>query len=420
MTGTEYHHLRAIYRERIQQHLPNQRVDTLIEAPEKSDHGDIDFVVSYDEHQPLDFIALANAVGAYGVICADTQHTCYLACLRDGTRSSSPTIVFKPANKKIYSEATDGASSAILCSQIDVHFVPAQRFDWHMFMYSYGGMTGVLGRMVRQAGFRLSDIGLSLRLQALDDAKAVPFDVRLAESAGMLFLSNDPYKVMEFLGLSQEMYGKGFKNRDELYRWLGSCKLMSKRLLDDDQNNSRHRRQSARPIFFDFFESWLPTHIATQQQEQSEWYAVFDANSRLTRQELRELNEKRASDAFHKHVELQALNDALVLQVRNQIAEHLLKPVVSRASGFADGKRRTEVIRAMRRWVSVQGEQISILSAPQSDDNSQLHRLVTSDGVSLLNPDLVERWMFEHWSEVRRRERKGADPDTTADVLDIP
>lgn len=64
MSTETYAHLRHVYKERLLAYFPQVQLDTLIEAPDKHDHGDIDFVLANDGQ--IDFFDLASHLGARG------------------------------------------------------------------------------------------------------------------------------------------------------------------------------------------------------------------------------------------------------------------------------------------------------------------------------------------------------------------
>jgi len=64
MSTETYTHLRHVYKERLLAYFPQVQLDTLIEAPDKHDYGDIDFVLANDGQ--IDFFDLASHLGARG------------------------------------------------------------------------------------------------------------------------------------------------------------------------------------------------------------------------------------------------------------------------------------------------------------------------------------------------------------------
>lgn len=64
MTTDTYLHLRHVYKERLLAYFPQNKLNSLVEAPDKNDHGDIDFVIASNDQ--IDFFALAKHLGAQG------------------------------------------------------------------------------------------------------------------------------------------------------------------------------------------------------------------------------------------------------------------------------------------------------------------------------------------------------------------
>ena len=67
MKPDQYERLKNLYLSKLQDYFPEGKIAYLTEAPEKSDYGDMDVFVAIN--QRVDFIDMANFLGATGIIC---------------------------------------------------------------------------------------------------------------------------------------------------------------------------------------------------------------------------------------------------------------------------------------------------------------------------------------------------------------
>ena len=236
-------------------------------------------------------------------------------------------------------------------------------------------------------------------MKELDFSKTVKY-VNIADREGLVFLSSDPRHVMEFLGLSVESFDAGFNTLDELYEWLGTCRLLSTETIKYKRNNAHERRREHnRPIFTRFFDEWIPAHLDVDADPDKEEHFRKIQNLRQTYLE-------EAIEYFSKREEYKMKHSALVLTFTNAAATHLLRPLIARHSDKED-KQLNEIVRAFRRHIAFRPNgQPYVLDAPHSDAESQLHFFLTPDGLSLKDPQAADEWVAAHWEELRALERQ--------------
>lgn len=126
-----------------------QHVGIPKEAPEKVDHGDLDFLahgpVVPDEKGDVDFESLKNALGAK--ICLPMR----------GNRTSNFAI-------PLVGEGMDDNDYL----QVDVHVCEDEaEFKRIMFFHSYGDMGMLMGLVARGVGLHLGTKGLRVRLHPI-------------------------------------------------------------------------------------------------------------------------------------------------------------------------------------------------------------------------------------------------------------
>lgn len=153
----DYERLKQTYVNKLQTCFPKAKVGSLIEAPQKKDYGDIDLFVSTSE--TVNFINMANELGAAGVIChspesSETIRICSVGVLKHGGVNNHPAVVYKHLDNP--NNTSGSRSTAALTSeeyaQIDIEIVSPELLEWHKFYSSYGDMVGLLGKksMVRR------------------------------------------------------------------------------------------------------------------------------------------------------------------------------------------------------------------------------------------------------------------------------
>ena len=409
LSPEQYAKLKAVYLEKLQDYFPGAKIACLTEAPEKSDYGDIDIFVAIDKRAK--WVELANFLGAAGVICHTSGRIqkCTIGVPIDGSAHTRPTVVYKHIN--------DGSSRKLQPSsvvtvddyaQIDIEVLAPDLLEWHRFYSSYGDMVGLLGHIVQNLGFTVSDLGLWLRLPELDVSKTVSH-VNIADRDGRIFLSKDPNLVMQFLGLSVQGYEEGFKNLDALYEWLGKCRLLSGYAIKIKRNNAHERnREAKRTVFSGFFQEWLPAHLHTDEELVNTTISEEDKAAKQTEivRKLRSIYLEEAVDFFSKRAEYEKLHSAITLVFNNASAAELLKPIIAQHSE-RDGKNLNEIVRAFRRYVGFGTDgQPYILDQPHSDAQSQLHLLLADDKQSLRDSNETAVWVGELWEELRGLERQ--------------
>lgn len=310
-----------------------------------------------------------------------------------------------------------------LYAQIDFDVVPIYLYRWHTFYASYGDMASLLGHIVHRLGFTVSNKGLWLRMVELDTSKYVPYQ-NISDKEGMLQLSHDPVEVMEFLGLDVEHYRRGFRTLEELYAWLGKCRMLHAEAIECKRNNAHERnRKAKRPVYSRFFNEWLPNllalqnpgifdHISPPENEQSPSF-VAPSCGRFSPELIRLRSDyaREAAVFFHRQSEYGTMHKNLVHKVDSATSAQLLKPLIAAHSGKSD-KKLNEIVRAFRRFVGVESinneVRIHILQNPHADDESELWQLlVEQEGEKVLRDQTnISIFVAENWQQLRELERR--------------
>ncbi|KAI7573476.1 hypothetical protein KC346_g20309, partial [Hortaea werneckii] len=150
MTPEVYHHLKVICTNRLCSCLPAcTKVATLTEAPEKSDYGDVDFIISYPTISASSapyWPDLANAIGAAGFILHGPK-TASFAVPQDGSMHPERAVTYHLQSDGSQDLPRSNQLSENLYAQIDLELVEDELFDWHTFYASYGDMSSLLGHI---------------------------------------------------------------------------------------------------------------------------------------------------------------------------------------------------------------------------------------------------------------------------------
>ncbi|KAF8914953.1 hypothetical protein CPB85DRAFT_470262 [Mucidula mucida] len=184
-------------------------VATPIEAPEKVDHGDVDFIVWKESDLPS-HDTVKTALGAT------------MVNPMDGPRTSNYAVAL-PGDDNYY--------------QVDVHVCAAEEeFHRTMFFHSYGDMGMILGLIARGVGLHLGVHGL-----------------RYPQPPHPAWhLSSKFDEILPFLGWDICRYEKGFTTRAELYQWLSSSPYIRPEMFTSA--NSVGKVKPDRKMYYDFVE----------------------------------------------------------------------------------------------------------------------------------------------------------------------
>lgn len=409
MSREDYSRLKALHKDLLSNIFAVDKVVSLIEAPEKQDYGDIDFLIATEDVP--DWKHVANMIGAKGLIDrgGPNAHLCSLAVRLDGTAQASGVVTYVD-NTGSHIAGTHVASSSRLTeevyAQVDLQIIPSHLFEWHVFYSSYSDMAGLLGHIVTHLGFTVSDKGLLLRMPELDDSKTNTH-VNIPDRDGMVLLSRDPCRVMPFLGLSVDKFYAGFATLEGFYAWLGNCRLLSALALRPQGNKSSVRqRERKRTVYSRFFNEWIPAHLPPKITNgiHDTIGGASEADAATQRSRLRETLLHEALDFFGKRAEYEARHSALVCKRDNETAAFLLRPVLGQLSGRGD-KYVTRVLRAFRRYVGFRSSRPVVLEDPHEDHESELRHFLDETGQSLQSRGELMEWVAQHWGEIKSLDR---------------
>lgn len=192
-------------------------------------------------------------------------------------------------------EDADGAGRERFV-QLDVHVCASERaMRWGVFHAAHGDLWNILGSTIRRFGLTVNDRGMFLRIPEIElyDRKK-----------SMVFLTDEPSRIIEFLGLREESWWKPFGSREEMFKYAACCRMFWVKETTDDgeaegdvvaevrdfegqeggvegkkklKHNDR-QRMSKRPIF----KEWIDDYIPKCRREGNL------GNDKITRDEIRD------------------------------------------------------------------------------------------------------------------------------------
>lgn len=129
--------------------------------------------------------------------------------------------------------------------------------------YSYNDLGNFLGRLTHKLGMKLGHDGLWLVVRSRDT------DTRILDK---VLLTQDWYKVLDILGLSNSIYDVGFDNLEDVFEYVtSSCWFDPDIFLLDNRNNTSRVRDKKRKSY---------NQLLTYIKDLSGQYKFSNADSR--------------------------------------------------------------------------------------------------------------------------------------------
>jgi hypothetical protein len=272
-----------IYKSTLQQTLTTlqkhyQHVGSPIEAPGKPDFGDIDIMVSTPLSPAFDpsstdrkLIAksLEQALGAAASILEPGNPTVNLAIPWPSIPSAINSSISDPAQNQEVAKFV----------QIDIHICKDEKdLTWNLFHAAHGDLWNILGTTIRPFGLTVNNLGLYLRIPEIE---------LLDRKKSMVFLTDSPSQILEFLGLEEGRWWSEFESRREMFEFAAGCRMFFVKEKEKDveeggegvgdvvgevevggqeggekgkkklKHNDR-QRMAKRPIFREWIEEFIP------------------------------------------------------------------------------------------------------------------------------------------------------------------
>lgn len=321
-------------------------------APGKVDHGDLDILVCNPKAELAQDTVLKAISAAY---------------------STTPGVTTSYA---VPFPGKDGKYA-----QVDVQHCKNGYLNWNLWCSAYGDLVQILGVLNRKIGLTINDKGLNLRVEEWEATN---------RNLSMVFLTKEPCKVMEFLGLDSQKWRQGFNTQDEIFSWCSMGRFYSRPVKKMIETAGDRARLKKRPMFSTYLEVWVPEHPEAWQD-------------RKTWPRKRVLEE--AIKYFQKEKEYDALMSAYAQRERyNELVENVKTSI---PVGKSKGQRT--IIRGIKRWVDWQNGVSRLL--PENMPNDREDAPAIPAWLEHLSdqrmPDFMI-WLQDNYVEIRTREDQWA------------
>ena len=237
LSPEQYIKLRDHYQRFTVSHLPNlfrvakslgsilltfyKRAIVPPQAPEKDDHGDIDFLVQ----EPLSNFTIQDLATELGA------------------KESMKAGGISSFGIRISEDKED-------FFQLDIHQCKKKDFEWESVIYSYGDIWHIIGSVVTRFGLAINNTGLHARIKEIE---------KTSKKTSLLLLTTNPQEMMDFLGLDGTRYHKGFSTLDELFEWATAMPLFRRSIFEKETASGKNERvKGNRPMYAGFVTEWLP------------------------------------------------------------------------------------------------------------------------------------------------------------------
>ncbi|TVY17403.1 hypothetical protein LARI1_G006152 [Lachnellula arida] len=248
------------------------QVESPIEAPGKTTHGDVDVLVTgalekdFDpEKRPWNEVAsrLGEVLGAVSSIRHNGMPVVNFAV--PWPQNILPSVEHSPESEE---------PEEVKYVQIDIHHLHSpERFQWELFHSAHGDLWNILGSTIRRFGLTVNDRGLYLRIPDIE---------LLDRKKSMVFLTEKPSEVLNFIGLDEKTWWKPFSSQSEMFNYAAGCRLFWVREKDVEEEehdivgdlpvegqeggeagkkklkHNDRQRMSKRPIFNDWMTVFIP------------------------------------------------------------------------------------------------------------------------------------------------------------------
>ncbi|KAF8798935.1 hypothetical protein BYT27DRAFT_7202663 [Phlegmacium glaucopus] len=249
-----------------------------IEAPEKLNHGDLDFLVAAPKTQSAESLShqmIKETLGATFMIPME------------GNRTSNYAVPISPGEWAPFGHSAeeDDKRSKVndgqIFYQVDVHVcMDKDEWDRIMFYHSYGDLGMILGVVGRNAGLSFGSKGLKL-----PDPPYPPFD-----------LSESFDDIIRFFGLSLSTYDTGFKTKLAIFEWVATSRLFdAKRFRSEGSGFTKVKPE--RKMYAEFVE-WVGKQRNMSECGQSQRLVLGETQATVQVEALVFFKKKEAYDAL--------------------------------------------------------------------------------------------------------------------------
>ncbi|KAF2448898.1 hypothetical protein P171DRAFT_428889 [Karstenula rhodostoma CBS 690.94] len=338
------------------------------DAPGKSDHGDVDFLVEGMRDPTNNNNIWATVKDVLGAELYVSPHHFGI---------KHPTIL-----------------DAYV--QVDVDLSPgsdtkdgAELFEWTKFMKSDSDLVQIIGVVHRSLGITCNDKGMHIRVEEVE-----PYN----RKKSMLFLTREPDQAMEFYGYDKAKYHEGFDSEAELFDWATNGRYFYWKVYEDrDENANDRSRINKRAMFRRFVYEYMPscgkgtTTTAYTENDEPDTKKAAPSRQEVLREALRVFGKHEEYNAILLEHKTQGVEEAIWLQINNSITS-------------ANAARGT-ILKGLKRWVAFEDGHPYITEQPISTST----KLKWSEHVSNDTlPDILV-WIAENQEQIGKLEEDRAN-----------
>lgn len=382
-----YKYVKKACHEKLQQIF--EQVATPIEGPEKSDFGDIDFLVH--GRRDSDTTEDPQSPTTTRSKWHDVVQTVLGAKRRFSQQPHAGSFAIPwPTSimQGVFEEQDEwNPKDKPRYIQVDVHVCDdPQSFRWSVFKHDHGDLWNLLGSTIRPYGLTIDHEALYVRVAEIE---------KLDKKKAKIRLTSDPDTVLQFLGLDRQRWGKQpFASKEETYEYAATCRFFwvkPEGAVDPDgddedriegvftkkhlKSNDR-QRMDKRPMFSKWINDFIPRCRAQGRFAER----PTDRDSTL-------------EDAFAKFGGVRETYDARILEFRQKRqAETIWKTVikVTIPTQGIDPKFRGCAANGLKKIVLHGDESYGLVpSEPLRDETT-----------GLFNEEAVRRFAAARWKEV--------------------
>jgi len=294
-------------------------VETCIEAPEKVDHGDLDIVVVPHPNDPIPSMediaehlradkwyhhqgsgtrqfAIPWPEGHYPdlpmqniLIPIDTKYNTVQPRVDAAHHENIQLLATDSTSLSVASmrdvtnaESLDKEPSSQYGSrhvprkwhiQLDLKIIHSNTsLRWALFNHAHGDIINIISSMIRSKGLTMTDQALYLRIANLESQN---------RNLARVELTRDPDQALAFLGLDTDQFWRPFSTRDEMMRYIATCRFYDPKCLSGvsaekhpqaakgSLNKGDHKRLELRPTFAYWYNTFIPNHENDQPGAQA-------------------------------------------------------------------------------------------------------------------------------------------------------
>ena len=347
-----------VYQRMIAEYQPKleklfERVIVPRDAPNKIDHGDIDFLVGGILVQPREDDLWKLVEGALG------------AEYREKRGQSQSYALPHPDIPDAYVQVD------IELSPGDGTFAAADLFEWTKFMKGDADLLQIIGIAHRPLGLTCNDRGLHVRVEQIE-----PYDKKKA----LLFLTKDPDQAMDFYGFDVDKYNKGFESETELFDWVAAGRFFSQEVFKARVEKADDRsRQAKRPMYRHFVEEYMSN-------------TRYGSGNAWNREDV-------LREAIRTFDVQQEYNNMMATHNAEEAEKELWKEV--KAAIPAKDKALASAVKALKRWVKFSN------CRPVIGDRPLPHTeyFKWSEHVDESNKNDVLAWVGRNWQDIKSHDR---------------